>query len=93
MKEDQTMNLDIIGGATGILSGLVATATNTGAASTVSIILTVVCACISALGIGVRIYDTVKRYSQGKTDAKTTAEELEQIADELKTRGGIHHDK
>ena len=87
------MNLDIIGGTTGIFSGLVATAINTGAASTVSIILTVVCACISALGIGVRIYDTVKRCSQGKTDAKTTAEELEQIADELKTRGGLHHDK
>ena len=87
------MNLDIIGGATGILSGLVATATNTGAASTVSIILTVVCACISALGIGVRIYDTVRRYSQGKTDAKTAAEELEQIADEFKTRGGVRNDK
>lgn len=93
MKGVQTMNLDIIGGATGILSGLVATATNTGAASTVSIILTVVCACISALGIGVRIYDTVKRYSQGKTDAKTAAKELDQIADELKTRGGFHDDK
>lgn len=93
MKEGQTMNLDIIGGATGILSGLVATATNTGAASTISIILTVVCTCISGLGIGVRIYDTVKRYSQGKTDAKTAAEELDQIADELKTRGGLHDDK
>lgn len=87
------MNIDIIGGVTGVLSGLVATVTNTGAASTVSIILTVVCVCISGLGIGIRIYDAVKRYSQGKTDAKTAAEELEQIADELKTRGGLHDDK
>ena len=87
------MNIDIIGGVTGVLSGLVATVTNTGAASTISIVLTVACACISGLGVGIRIYDTVKRYSQGKTDAKTTAEELEQIADELKTRGGIHNDK
>lgn len=93
MKEDQTMNLDIIGGATGILSGLIATVINTGAASTVSIILTVVCTCISGLGIGVRIYDAVKRYSQGKTDAKTAAKELDQIADELKTRGGLGDDK
>ena len=87
------MNLDIIGGTTGILSGLVATVTNTGAVSTISIILTAVCACISALGIGVRIYDAVKRYSQGKTDAKAAAEELERIANEIKTRGGIHNDK
>ena len=87
------MHLDIIGGTTGILSGLVATVTNTGAASHISIILTVICAFVSAIGIGVRIYDTVKRYSQGKTDAKTTAEELEQIADELRTRGGLHDDK
>ena len=87
------MHLDIIGGTTGILSGLIATVTNTGAASTVSIILTVVCTCISGLGIGVRIYDAVKRYSQGKTDAKTAAKELDQIADELRTRGGLDDDK
>lgn len=87
------MNLDIIGGTIGTLSGLVASVTNTGATSTISIILTVICACISALGIGVRIYDTVKRYSQGKTDAKTAAKELDQIADELRTRGGLDDDK
>ena len=87
------MNIDIIGGVTGVLSGLVATVTNTGTASTVSIIFTIVCACISGLGVGIRIYDTVKRYSQGKTDAKAAAKELDQIADELKTRGGFRDDK
>lgn len=87
------MNIDIIGGVTGVLSGLIATVTNTGTASTVSIIFTIVCACISGLGVGIRIYDTVKRYAQGKTDAKTAADELEDIASEVKTRGGSRHDK
>ena len=87
------MNIDIIGGVTGVLSGLVATVTSTGTASTVSIILTIVCACVSGLGVGIRIYDTVKRYAQGKTDAETASEELDQIADELRTRGGTRDDK
>lgn len=68
----------ISGGLIGSLAGML-TPSLDGMAAWVGAISSVGCLIGTAVGIGLRIYDAVKRYKQGKITAKQAQEELMRI--------------